>query len=82
MKFNFLVLIDVLTQANHSQIQHKALRALFNLWVIRRSLHIDKKQKIKFHSYKNIVKVIIFLCSSFSISHMDYCVRNLLKNTG
>ena len=26
-----LVFIDVLTPANHSQIQHKALRTLFNL---------------------------------------------------
>ena len=23
---------------------------MLNLWVIRRSLHIDKNQKIKFHS--------------------------------
>ena len=28
--------------------------ALFNLWVICRSLHIDKNQKIKFHSYIKI----------------------------
>ena len=25
------------------------------MWVIRRSLHIDKNQKIKFHSYNKIV---------------------------
>ena len=34
------------------RITHKLNKAGFmlNLWVIRRSLHIDKKQKIKFHS--------------------------------
>ena len=25
--------------------------AALNLWLIRRSLHIDKNQKIKFHSF-------------------------------
>ena len=35
----------------HSQILHKALRALLSLWVSHRCLHIDKIHKIKIHSY-------------------------------
>ena len=32
---------------------------MLNLWVIRRSLHIDKNQKIKFHSYSENFKLLV-----------------------
>ena len=34
---------------------------MLNLWVIRRSLHIDKNQKHKFHSYNKS------LCKTFDL---------------
>ena len=40
--------------AGESQALHKAFRALLSLRVICRSLHIDKIQKNKIHSYSEI----------------------------
>ena len=47
MNFIFVEFMVLLTLANHSQTLHKALRALFSLWVIRWRLHIDKIHKNK-----------------------------------
>ena len=61
----FLLILSMckLRRITH-KLFHKALRALFSLWVIRLSLHIDKINKNKIHSYIDDVMVAGILSKS------------------
>ena len=72
---NNLLFLWILSMCNLQRVTHKlniikikAIRALLNMWVILRSLHINKIHKNKIHSYNEKMNVLLISGRNFKLN--------------